>query len=838
PAWLPDRVAAPPAVAAVHRLMVDLLDEVTTGLTEHVSPDDALSLAGRALFARFLLDRGVVTPAAILGHDADGADLFRDARRARQTCAWLDHTFNGNLLPLSVSDLARLPPEVWSLLVRVLDKASHGDRPLPLDWPGIDFAHVPVGLLSEVYEAHCGRHAPETKRRDSVHYTPRHLAEYMVRESLGALEAPERARVFDPACGGGVFLVAALRELVRHRWRADGQRPSRAVVRDILRQQLVGLDVQPAALRLAALALYLTAIELDPDPGDADGRRFDDLLGSALHDVRHLPLGSLDPEGATARRHRFDLVVGNPPWTARPDVDWGPVDRRLADLCAGWGVPAVSVRDKRPDLPFLWFALDAARPGGQVALVVHGRFLYERGAGARHRQSLFRAAQVSGVLNGSTVSRNKRLWPEIKAPFALVFARAAAPASDALSWFITPLSDPDLNRAGRLRVDPDQDHAVPAAEVAEDELALRVRMRGTSADLELIGRLRRLPATLGRWWGRQGLPAGHQGYRRGGAEARRAKTGADFAEGWPHLTPEWRKGHGFFAVDPEQLPPWTPVPLELPRDAEIFQPPLVVMPETIPRERQRGRAAYAAQRVYFSESFYGWSCQRAADPELTAAWLHLLLNTDLPRYWALMTSAQYGVEREAVGLRDLDTLPVPSLDVLARVDREQVLRLSRRLRDADGPVDWTEIDAWWSSLYGLRPGDLQLIRDTLGTLAPELDLTDGQAPRADCRAWWGDVARRLAAATRVSGALWRSAVTDGGDRWSVCTFSRAEPLSIDVSHLLAQADDLATAEVLVWREGALHVARLRQRRYWTETRARLFVSRLVRDHGDRLAGYA
>jgi type I restriction-modification system DNA methylase subunit len=87
----------------------------------------------------------------------------------------------------------------------------------------------------------------------------------LVRGAFYALRrdgAVHEARVLDPAAGAGVFLITAFRQLVAERWRHDGQRPDTKTLRSILYQQITGFDINEAALRFAALGLYLASIEL------------------------------------------------------------------------------------------------------------------------------------------------------------------------------------------------------------------------------------------------------------------------------------------------------------------------------------------------------------------------------------------------------------------------------------------------------------------------------------------------------------------------------------------------------------------------------------------------
>lgn len=59
------------------------------------------------------------------------------------------------------------------------------------------------------------RAARARKRADGVFYTPADVAEYMAGNCLGSVNGDEPTSVFDPACGTGVFLRAALKELQR-----------------------------------------------------------------------------------------------------------------------------------------------------------------------------------------------------------------------------------------------------------------------------------------------------------------------------------------------------------------------------------------------------------------------------------------------------------------------------------------------------------------------------------------------------------------------------------------------------------------------------------------------
>jgi hypothetical protein len=122
-------------------------------------------------------------------------------------------------------------------------------------------------MLGRVFE---GLMAREQRRDRGTYFTPRHLLRDVVGRALSAAlagrdaEAVRRLRVLDPAVGSGAFLLEVLTALERAREATcPGERPAerrRAIVRD----NLFGVDLDPMAVRLAELRLWL-ALLVDDD---------------------------------------------------------------------------------------------------------------------------------------------------------------------------------------------------------------------------------------------------------------------------------------------------------------------------------------------------------------------------------------------------------------------------------------------------------------------------------------------------------------------------------------------------------------------------------------------
>jgi N-6 DNA Methylase/Eco57I restriction-modification methylase len=149
------------------------------------------------------------------------------------------------------------------------------------------------------------RRSPErssVRRKESgSFYTPRSMADYLVRTTLGPLvidAAPDdilQLRVLDPAMGSGAFLVSACRFLAAAHDRAcerTGRGPvssaaNAQVRRHIARSCLFGVDLNPMAVQLARLSVWLTTMRRDAPLTFLDHhlRVGDSLVGASLDDL-------------------------------------------------------------------------------------------------------------------------------------------------------------------------------------------------------------------------------------------------------------------------------------------------------------------------------------------------------------------------------------------------------------------------------------------------------------------------------------------------------------------------------------------------------------------------
>ena len=859
----------------VFKEMLNLLNQGIDRIAHQIGWADVLSLVGRALFFRFLRDRHIVKKANLKGIAPGAVELdkcFDNAQNAYDTCRWLDDTFNGDFLPLSDKGSRKFFDKIGERSTTVFSHLKGilcGDEPvgvdeyqkrLPIQWSDFNFAHIPVGLLSQVYEAFCWKWEPQPAEEMSVHYTPRNIAATIVDEVFDSLPNAADSRVLDASCGAGVFLVLAFRRLYRERWAATGVRPGTKEIRKILEQQLTGFDISVSALRLSALSLYLAAIELDPEPIPPSKLRFKELRKHVLFDHRRpddppegLVIGSLGSHVDGQFAGKYDVVIGNPPWTALKKkhktlaleldaVSRAIVSRKNAALGKDYENP-----DSVPDLPFVWKATEWCKPDGRIALALPARTLFKQRSKSVHvRKALFGLLEVTGIINCSNL-RKTRVWPEMDQPFMLFFARNRPAKPGHTFQFISPHADNRLGSLGEMRIDSESACPLSAEAVIEEPWLLKAFAVGTPLDVEVVRSVIKsggLP--LEEYWEKNLLLTSSNGYQIKPnqipqLDARPLKVLPDL-----NSTDLFR-----FVVDTGQLKKFSQdkafrsrLSNRDPDELRVYRGPLALVKESPGSNRENGWALLCLKDLAYSESFYGYSAAGHENGETLVRYLQLFVHSQVWLHYALITSAKLGVERPNLDKADLDDCPIIPFERLTEDQCKEVLQLSKHLIAEEKGV-FADIDAFFGKLYGLDERDMQVIRDTLEVRDPNDELGQrGSKPPTP-----GEIEtfrRRLESGLRpffkVLGKeplveLWNPVADGEAMEMAFGTFLIGEKGrkpsgqdSIFKTKVLPLANETgATRVVEIIRDG-LMVGILRQYRYWTPSRARLLGAEIVREH--------
>jgi type I restriction-modification system DNA methylase subunit len=168
-----------------------------------------------------------------------------------------------------------------------------------------DFNAIPIHILGSIYERFLGKvivatdkrarveEKPEVRKAGGVYYTPEYIVRYIVENTVGKLIAGKtpvqiaEMRFADIACGSGSFLLGVYDLLIRHHTkfyndnpgkakkgdvmqRDDGLHLSLQKKREILLNNIYGVDIDTQAVEVAQLSLYLKLLQ-DETPASARG---------------------------------------------------------------------------------------------------------------------------------------------------------------------------------------------------------------------------------------------------------------------------------------------------------------------------------------------------------------------------------------------------------------------------------------------------------------------------------------------------------------------------------------------------------------------------------------
>ena len=298
--------------------------------------DESLVIVYRVLFLLFAEARGLVPVWHPTFRDSYTIDSLRGAVEtlprprgvweALQAIARLAHRgchagslrvppFNGRLFSPVHAPLAEsLPLDEAAVRNALLALTT---RPTADGRERIAYADLGVEHLGGVYErvleydvSCASTRAPALirggrRKATGTFYTPRSLTEYLVRRTLAPLTheaTPEDVlalRVLDPAMGSGAFLVAGCRYLA-HAYESalvrsgamsasDLTDTDRTGFRRVVAQRcLYGVDLNPMAVQLARLSLWLTTMAGDRPLTffDHNLRAGNSLAGASIADVR------------------------------------------------------------------------------------------------------------------------------------------------------------------------------------------------------------------------------------------------------------------------------------------------------------------------------------------------------------------------------------------------------------------------------------------------------------------------------------------------------------------------------------------------------------------------
>jgi len=253
------------------------------------------------------------------------------------------------------------------------------------------FLYIPSDILGQVYERFLGKvirltaghnakveEKPEVRKAGGVYYTPTYIVEYIVKNTVGKLvenKSPKditSLKIIDPACGSGTFLLGAYQFLLdwHLNWYSenepekaeknkavvkigDGYRLTTAKKKEILLNNIHGVDIDAQAVEVTKLSLLLKVLEnasgqlglgierVLPDLGN-NIKCGNSLIGFDYFEGQLFPneeeRASVNPFDWRNEfkdifsKGGFDAVIGNPPYVRGRSLDTELKDFLLASM--------------------------------------------------------------------------------------------------------------------------------------------------------------------------------------------------------------------------------------------------------------------------------------------------------------------------------------------------------------------------------------------------------------------------------------------------------------------------------------------------------------------------
>lgn len=313
------------------------------------------------MFLRFLEDK-LLEPVLFVSRFARSKTPWQDFTK---DCILLNAKYNGVVFRRHFIDEPSFKPPAALTFIDVCNRLTN---------PDYYYDVIPIHILGSIYERFLGSvvHAtakqvtvqqkPQVKKAGGVYYTPEYIVSYIVKNTIGKLiedKSPlqiSRMRFADIACGSGSFLISAFGCILDYHshWYNDNPKKAkedgciyikeddRWVVslkqkREILVNNIYGVDIDRQAVEVTELSLYLKLLEdettatahemsslftLLPDLSNnilcgnslikPDILMTDLFSGEEERKLNPMSFASVFPD--VMDKGGFDAIVGNPPW--------------------------------------------------------------------------------------------------------------------------------------------------------------------------------------------------------------------------------------------------------------------------------------------------------------------------------------------------------------------------------------------------------------------------------------------------------------------------------------------------------------------------------------------
>jgi|APTNR8051073442_1049403.scaffolds.fasta_scaffold00629_28 type I restriction-modification system DNA methylase subunit len=312
----------------------------------------------------------------------------------------LDQKFNGKLFDLSELEKQELSNANLDFAAAIFDANIDAHTKQYILWEIYAFNHLPIELISGIYEAFL-------KKEKGVVYTPPYLVNALIDECMPIDKAEaffknENFKVLDPACGSGIFLVAALKRMVQWKailhYKATGEvaYPDIKTIQRITKNNVFGIDIEEGATLISIFSLCIALCDKLSPMQIWENLRFEDLGEKNIRTADFFKIyHEISKEG-------FDLVIGNPPFNPPAPFSNKSYLKHVKD---NYQVePSHSLNDDNLALFFWDKAVHLRKEGGKICFILpSGAWLYNNNS-IEYRSYFLKQFQVSKIIDFTHLS--------------------------------------------------------------------------------------------------------------------------------------------------------------------------------------------------------------------------------------------------------------------------------------------------------------------------------------------------------------------------------------------------------------------------------------------------
>jgi hypothetical protein len=580
----------------------------------------------------------------------------------------LAEKFNGKIFDLSQEDKKNLSEIDLNYIAAILDGNLESRSKQFVLWELYSFNHLPIELISGIYEAFLAKDGEKSK---DIVYTPPYLVNFMIDECMPIDKAEiyfanEQFKILDPACGSGIFLVAALKRMIQ--WKAilnykqtgKIEYPDIETIKRITKNNVFGVDTQEDATLISVFSLCIALCDKLSPMEIWHELRFDDLSEQNIQWKNFFQFYN------EVEKESFDLLIGNPPFNPpKGENNKSLAKKNFEDYASK---PQFPIHDENIAIYFLDKGIELCKKEtGRINLVLPaGALLYNNNA-LYYRSKFLEKYQLHKIYDFTHLSDVLFHGSANVAVCTPIFANKTPDFQQKLQHIVVQRAKIAEERF-TFEIDHYDFHNVTYSEAIENQYVWKANLLGGGRLLRLIDYLSNL-RSLGEfleskekdgWVYGEGYIVGHGGDINSEGEhlingKKRHYAYADWIFKKKSIDTNSFKENGEFNVFVEENAYFEGHRRTI---KKIFNPPHILIKENLGTERIP--MVFSEEYLCFKDNIVGINAPNEQKNELKKLFEDLSNNTHLNKLFALITSRKAAISMATILLKqDIMNLPYP-----------------------------------------------------------------------------------------------------------------------------------------------------------------------------------